>query len=219
MSFDPNYIVSAFNGEDTSFAYSGELVRINVKEIGGLRLVSGEVAACDPFICQDPRPFTRTVEPGTYPVRLAIAQIESDRRIAFAGVFFSELSAVNWEMAVLPGQEVADLEPGYEFVYPVDSGTGCFGDLRAMKQMDSQMGKGDFSMNIIRLMDQTYIHTRSWAEITPEPEGGNVFLFSSGYGDGGYPSYFGIDAQGVACCLVTDFYILGKKQPEDEAPN
>ena len=32
--------------------------------------------------------------------------------------------------------------------------------------------------------------------------------FSSGWGDGYYPSYFGFDEEGNPCALVTDFCIL-----------
>ena len=123
-------------------------------------------------------------------------------------------------MALLPGQSIAELEPGYEFVYPVDSGTGCFADAEAIKSINAGMEKGDdYFFKVVKLMDRTYVHTRSWGEITPVPGGGNVFLFSSGYGDGGYPSYFGLDAKETPCCLVTDFYILGDKATEEADPD
>jgi hypothetical protein len=36
----------------------------------------------------------------------------------------------------------------------------------------------------------------------------NVVMFSSGEGEGFYPSYFGIDEEGDICTLVTDFRII-----------
>ena len=36
--------------------------------------------------------------------------------------------------------------------------------------------------------------------------------FSSGYGDGAYPSYFGFDEDGKPCVLVTDFLVLEEQK-------
>jgi hypothetical protein len=45
------------------------------------------------------------------------------------------------------------------------------------------------------------------AEITVENVG-NLIAFSSGWGDGGYPSFFGYDSHDHLACLVTDFGVL-----------
>jgi hypothetical protein len=48
--------------------------------------------------------------------------------------------------------------------------------------------------------------TWAWANyILEEPIGINIVAFSSGWGDGGYASYFGMDNLGNPVCLVTDF--------------
>ena len=230
MSFEPRHVVSAFNGKDTVLAYSGDRVGVEVEKIGEIKLISGGIVACDPFICQDVGPFTRTVAPDSYPVRLAVARIpiehpkvQFDRRIAYAGIFFSELPAESWEMALLPSQDATDLAPGYYFGYPVDSATGCFADVGAMDRIDAEMERNsNYLFNVLNLSDRTYIYTRSWDSITPPEGGGNIFIFVSGYGDGSYPSYFGLDAQGTPSCLVTDFLVLGGKadeETESDAPD
>ena len=38
--------------------------------------------------------------------------------------------------------------------------------------------------------------------------GANVVGFPSGFGDGGYPSWFGLDAAGAPVVLITDFGIV-----------
>ncbi|GEM_PF-2788441 len=54
-----------------------------------------------------------------------------------------------------------------------------------------------------------YIHTREWADFQLEDETGlNVVYFTSGFGDGLYPSYWGYDGAGDLACLVTDFEVL-----------
>jgi hypothetical protein len=48
---------------------------------------------------------------------------------------------------------------------------------------------------------------RYWMEY-PLDRRMNVVMFSSGEGEGRYASYFGIDAGGDVCALVTDFNLL-----------
>jgi len=36
----------------------------------------------------------------------------------------------------------------------------------------------------------------------------NIIMFHSGYGDGLYPSYWGIDEKGEICSLVIDFEVI-----------
>lgn len=53
-----------------------------------------------------------------------------------------------------------------------------------------------------------------YAEVTlNEVTGGNLVLFSSGWGDGCYASYFGYAADGSLACLVTDFAVLPGTRP------
>ncbi len=44
--------------------------------------------------------------------------------------------------------------------------------------------------------------------VVDEATGANVIGFSSGFGDGAYPSWFGLDAGGAPIVLLTDFAIL-----------
>lgn len=37
---------------------------------------------------------------------------------------------------------------------------------------------------------------------------GNIIMFTSGWGDGFYASWFGYDAQGHVAALVTDFTVV-----------
>lgn len=42
----------------------------------------------------------------------------------------------------------------------------------------------------------------------------NIVVFSSGWGDGDFSSYWGLDENDQICCLVTDFFIFFEKYPE-----
>ncbi|WML52275.1 DUF4241 domain-containing protein [Neobacillus sp. PS3-12] len=54
--------------------------------------------------------------------------------------------------------------------------------------------------------DKTYKDTRSWL-VTTIKEKASISMFSSGWGDGSYPSFWGLDENGDVICLVTDFLI------------
>ena len=49
-------------------------------------------------------------------------------------------------------------------------------------------------------MQETYEHTRSWLDVRLNAERDeNIICFSTGWGDGSYPSFFGLDAGGNVC--------------------
>ena len=67
----------------------------------------------------------------------------------------------------------------------------------------------DVFKDIEEQMEKTYTHTYSYALSNMTGGAHNDFVaFSSGYGDGGYQSYFGFDETDKPCILVTDFCVL-----------
>jgi hypothetical protein len=67
-----------------------------------------------------------------------------------------------------------------------------------------------------QLLTDHYVHTWGWAIYQPDPEStANCVAFMSGYGDGIYSSYWGLDASGAPVCLTTDFEVF---TDEDWAP-
>jgi len=187
----------------------GQEISFVVHEIGLLEISSGQVAASDPLVAPDPPAFTQAVPNGRHPVSVAIARFGSDERIAYARLRFTEAAPVRWEMARSATQDVATLGKDEFFGYGVDAGTGCFMDPRAGQLLNARMeAEEDYFEVIIEEMDKTYAHTRSWADIRPDPAAPeNVICFSSGWGDGSYPSFFGLDAEGRPVVLVTDFLV------------
>lgn len=53
-------------------------------------------------------------------------------------------------------------------------------------------------------MEKNVADTRDWCNFQIDSSH-NIIAFSSGLGDGVYPSYFGYDENNEICCLVTDF--------------
>lgn len=185
------------------------------QELGLLQLPSGELVANDPLAFFETQPFLRRVPAGAYPVSIFVHhELEyGDRRVALAAIYFSQARPVRWEMALTaPTQDVSTLEEEGFFGYGVDSGTGGFMDKRAAELLSAMEQDKQEQLLVDTLpeqMEHSYVHTYSTLNAPLEGAGGlNLIAFSSGYGDGGYPSYFGIDAQGEPCCLVTDFFLL-----------
>lgn len=209
------------------------------REMGMLNLPSGRVMACDPIAFAPYPPFTVTVEPGFYPGAIYIINYveNEDSRVALAAIFFSTQKAVRWEMA-LTSEDLnpAELGPDDFFGYAVDAGTGGFmsaeaADYYAAKMHeDYELNRDKYEMNIggasvfigaffdnpvdelIEKFFETSVPTYGLLnEELQGSDGLNMVLFSSGFGDGRYPSYFGYDQDDRVCCLVTDFLIIDQE--------
>ena len=221
MAYLPNqrHIDIAFSSGRLS--QYGKPVAFQWREIGQLLVTSGVLAASDPFVTPNPLPFTQAIPAGRYPVSVAIACFgegeERDERVAFARVELANLSVVTWTMALTDGQDPAALEDDGFFGYAVDSGTGGFMDPVAGRLLAERMDRDDEYFNeILDNMQATYLDTRSWLDWRPSPEhAANIICFSSGWGDGLYPSFFGFSSEGHVCTLLTDFLILSDAENAD----
>jgi len=186
---------------------------IHPEALGQLHIRTGRIVACDPLVSHN-KPFERTVPTGSYPV---IAWWHSDEeRIAAAELRLSEAKAVRWEMATRPGQLISELKEGYTYGYPVDTGLGCFGDeaaIHAMNEMEDrlerELGDDFISFYDDAVADVLAEHNDDWGVLSVDQQSGlNVIMFSTGYGDGFYTSYWGFDEEDKLVALVTDFKIL-----------
>jgi hypothetical protein len=187
----------------------GKAVTFDCFSIGKLSLPSGNVVAADGFIMFDAKPFTRSVKPGSYPLTVAVALLGNDQRIAFAQLRFSDRPIAKWEMALTPGQELSKLKADEIYCYGVDSGTGSFADPGAQDVLSARDAR-KLVDDAMEEMKKVYQPTRDWVVVdTPK---GSAALFSSGWGDGGYASYFGLDDQGEPVVLVTDFQVIDWKR-------
>jgi Protein of unknown function (DUF4241) len=190
-----------------------ELVARGVETIspGDLEVPTGQLVVADPLVQPDRQPLARSVPPGRYPVTFYKAQ----GRIAVAMLRLAPGLVSRCEMAVLPGQDVATLKPDEIFGYPVDAGLGCFMDVEGSKAMAErraqEIQKGGSDINYyddvlageLNARGDDYVMHRPLADAPI-----NVAIFSSGWGDGFYASYWGLDEAGKPLVLVTDFAVL-----------
>ncbi|KZE40865.1 hypothetical protein AV540_03130 [Brevibacillus parabrevis] len=225
----PDFFESAF-AEGFRTEQDGYEYRLFRQDIGQLQIRTGKIVANDPLVMFETEPFTETFPTGSFPVQLAIAQVQHldqanspeeemdpDERVALARIVFADKPVVSWKMAVWENSDVSQLAPHEFFGYGVDAGTGCFMDEVACKQLESKMEQDDtYFETLMEEMDQTYKHTRNWL-VKDMGDGANIAMFSSGWGDGSYASYIGYDADGKIVRLLTDFYVVGwMESPEEE---
>jgi hypothetical protein len=176
--------------------------------MGDLTLSTGRIVASDGLVLYGAQPFTRSVSPGRYPLVLAVVQVnDDDERVGLAIIRFSSNRIARWEMATRKGQDPATLKADEFFGYPVDSGTGSFVDASVLPLIEEALDAGvDFGGRLIHEMHPPEKARRHWLHV--QSSNGSLAIFSSGYGDGRYASYFGLDEAGNPAALVTDFGIV-----------
>jgi nucleoid DNA-binding protein len=213
---DPSAFIADL-GDKLTLSRDKKPVTLIVYRLADFWLPSGRIVAGD-LMVGGGRPFVRAIPAGRYPLALAAARIGTDERIAFAILRFSRGVVAKWEVADTFGENPISAmmkkkrKPGYG----VDSGTGSFYDASVQQLLDdaNDADAGVFEQ-VMEEMKGSYESTRSWVHIgSPN---GSIAVFSSGFGDGYYSSYFGLDARGEAAMLVTDFGIVDWKNAEHGA--
>lgn len=180
--------------------------------VGDLAVPTGRIVACDMLVFPETRPFVRTVTPGTYQVELAIARVsDSDERCAAARLVINDRPTVRWEPALIDGDP--PLGPGRVPIYGVDTGLGSFMDVACRDTLLVAMAPARIKVSyyddlLYKELDRKR-PTVDWTLHVPDPASPhNVAIFSSGWGDGGYVTHVGLDADDRVTCFMTDFQIV-----------
>lgn len=188
-------------------SFKTETMTLSHHHAGDLVLPSGQLIACDPFVCLDAACFNLSLPRGTFPALITIAKTDNDQRVAYATLRLRSAAPNTWVMMTAGDQDTSSLGKDEIFGYGVDSGTGCFMDVSVSRALAERMSKQpDFYETLIAQMDKTYQHTWSWLDM--KFGDANLIAFSSGYGDGVYATYAGQDASGEVCAVVTDFGVV-----------
>lgn len=193
---------------------SAELAQrgITLQPMGILEVPTGSIVATDPLVVPDWAAFQRTIKPGRYPVVLFQAQ----NRNALAMLRIAPGIPVHWEIATIAGQEASTLKDNEIFGYPVDAGTGAFFDKSAwpLMQERERLERADnpnYSNYYDDVLAVDYPGEKDGEYVMHKPLAGspiNVAVFSSGWGDGFYASYWGLDAENRPLLLITDFDVV-----------
>ncbi len=186
-----------------------EVASLSCHKLGNLVVTSGRIIACDPYYCAETEPFDAApIPPGQYPVIVCVAHLRNgNQRVALAVLQISDTVPVNWANALPVGYDVTR---GRRYHYCVDSGIGCFMDIDAVSAFAQVCEDYDEETDpILEAMEKNRSLSSSWAyACVNQDTGANIIAFSSGCGDGGYPSYFGYDQDENIICLITDFGLL-----------
>ena len=194
--------------EDDEYS-PADTVPLSVVDLGVLRVPSGRVEACDPFVILGDGPVFE-VEPGDYPVRVTVADVEA----------YLSLVLADGEPASV---EAAQPVRGRGIVC-VDAGAVAFVDhdavATAMPPQDDwydvfDSGEPD---SWFSLMDSPDHYRRGAANIVMPRAGAgeNVVLSYSGWGDGVYPVMLTRDADGAPLGLHIDLGVVGEFASEDD---
>jgi hypothetical protein len=167
---------------------------------------SGRIVAADAFFLDTPE-FTVKLPAGRHHVLLLhVTAPDFGPRVAAAMIRAGEPSPVKWQ-----GAQIAAAAAGAEpFAYGVDSGTGSFASAEAVERFKAM--PSDLATALVdRLLAdyKTGGEYRQTATITvDEASGLDIVTFWSGFGDGGYASWFGLDAEGEPVALLTSFDLI-----------
>ncbi|WP_426052764.1 DUF4241 domain-containing protein [Bacillus sp. DC4300-2b2] len=198
------------NGETTS---SPEGDQLFAKQVG-------HIVACDPFVLEGDQSFTRKVTLGKCPILLVVKRLESgDERAAYAMIKFTNEQAIEWELATRAGQDIKHLKEDEFFGYGVNTGMGCFMDAESAIYLQAYEDKrykedNDFYLyeEFAEALEQNYKHTWGWL-VTHFHDKVDIAIFTTGFGDGIYPSFWGLDQKRKPACLVTDFLSWNDEKP------
>lgn len=176
--------------------------------IGNLKVISGNIIACDPLHTDEYGiPFTYVFPTGEFPVQLSIAQTGDGDLVAFARIKFSDEPVVKWQLAVQKDQKQLPVGDDDYDGFGIDGGIGIFVDEEAKKALDKSNLIDDALYDpLMEEMDKHYHNT--WRYAMYNHGNHNLASFTTGMGDGRYATYIGFDAAGKPCRLLSDFNLF-----------
>lgn len=202
--------------------------------IGDVNLPTGRIIASDPFFTDGQGPFNRSVEPDKYPVYIYMAEIEKGHhRVAYAKIKFRPEDASKWILALsedITAEELEELGEDEFYGFAVDSGLACFLDEETnaaftakIDALEDSNPDANYYDNVLADEFREYSGKNAmsrdlgdWNDHRPdEGSDNNVVMFASGWGDGYYPAYWGINEQGDTIELIIDFLINDADDDEE----
>ncbi len=195
--FEAAFDTSTYAIQDDMF-YSFE-----TKNIGLISITSGKIIACDPITMSDAKPFSYTFPLGKFPVEFGITKVPENQRVAFSRIIFSIDSVKKWIYAVQDDEKEIPINDTSFFCYGVDGGTGIFIDEEANNIFKQ---KTNSEWNKV-FMNGKWFQPGYYGQIYSF-DGKDLAAFSTGYGDGCYATYIGLDKNNNVCRLLTDFGLV-----------
>lgn len=184
------------------------LKRVTTEEI---EVNTGAICFFDPYNPGRGRPFTVEFPKGKYKPFMFLISTSNGDRVALAGLDGGELcKAVEWKLAFTDERDVLKLLTGGDTAgVTVGSGFGAFCDISVFGDFIQLVKDGE---NSFHPLDGAVNMDGSCAQICKLK---NVVLpiFSTGWGEGCYSAYIGLDADGGIKGFICDFSMV-ERPPE-----
>lgn len=209
-------------------------IEVDILDIGEINFPTGEILACDPLVdLEYAKPFIQKVPIGKYPIKIAVVPSkEYGDRYACVKIEFSKNKPIIYELAMTGAEEELDEAKDDEFYgFGVDAGMGCVADKKTqeeyIKYWKKLVEEEDADNPFDDIFDDLLIESAKkypkyqreygdWANWTIPNTDVNISVFTSGWGDGVYPSYFGYDKNGELCGFYIHFIDIEKEYSNDE---
>ena len=194
--------------------------------LGELECSSGSLVACDPCTSlMDAKPFLQRIPPGRYPLTMAVSVSDTlGVRYACAKLSVSDSKPVRYELGLCCDENSDEaLKKGEATGFSVDTGLATLTDVITQnafasywKQREAQEeGIDPYNDLFADLLEENaaqYPQYQSpdgdWCAWTAPETNRRLVVFTSGLGDGVYPTYFGYDANGQVCGVYVPFVDL-----------
>ncbi|MDO4435881.1 MAG: DUF4241 domain-containing protein [Cardiobacteriaceae bacterium] len=175
--------------------------------LGTLRISSGQLLLCDPFIApyESPLPFLHPVPCGEFKVEAAIKRFDNgDKRIAYVRVVFREEPIGYMEMGVTDESLYESFEAD-EFTGAIsETGYLALSDAKALNALPAPQNQKAcelYEQQLDTALAATHVNTYRHTSFTPAPKSQKspqhppkthpFIAFTAGWGEGLYPLFFG----------------------------
>lgn len=211
----------------------GEM-EVDILNIGEVNFPTGEILACDPLVdLEDAKTYIQKVPIGKYHVKIAVVPSKDyGDRYACVKVEFNKNKPIVYELAVTGVEESMDEASEDEFYgFGVDAGMGCVVDKRTQEEYIKYWKKLEEDEEADNpfddLFDDLLIENAKeypkyqreygdWVNFTIPNTECNIPIFTSGWGDGYYPCYFGFDERGELCGFYIHFIDIEREYSDEE---
>jgi hypothetical protein len=181
---------------------------VTLHQLGRMVFPLGQLVVADPYLLgAHPRPIAQTLRDTPYDVVAADLEITLGHHRTAAGILVGgDGPVVSWEYA-----RCAGARPGLRWDsylgYGVDSGVGCFVGVPAAKRIGPVLEADDGRLQD-RLSRTLFGEEEPVGLVVEVVAGMPLAAFPSGWGDGCYPTWLGLDAAGEVVVVVTDFMVV-----------
>lgn len=193
--------------------------------IGKVNIPTGKLLVCDPLVAiSESSPTLYDMAPkGKFDLEICVVKGgEYGDRYATARIRFNEHKAVSFRDALFGNEDFENVEPGAYFGFDVSAGMACICDsqtrdayLAYEKEWSSKNDSNIYDGLLAKLFADNAKKNPNyqrqggdWLDFAIPNSDQNIIMFQSGFGDGGYPIYWGYDEQNKICQIIVQFIDL-----------